>query len=109
MSLCTLLSAKEEGWRRRVPFPSRWRRVRCLVVHANHCPLVVLIVLPVGRAEEWEAGVGADNAGLLGGGTSSGGGARGFEKGSVQVFVCLLLRCWCTCSSVSFLARTFSS
>lgn len=109
MSLCALLSAKEEDWRRIVPFPRRWRRVRRLLVHANHCPLVVLIGLPVCRAEEWEAGVGADDTALLGGGASGGGGAGGFENGSAQVFVGLLLRRWCTCSDVSLSARMFGS
>lgn len=104
MSLCTLLSAKEEDWRRRIPFSRRWRWVRGLLIHAYHCPLVVLISLPVGRAEEWEAGVGVDNTALLGGGASGGGCAGGLEKGSVQVFVRLLLRRRCTCFSVSLSA-----
>jgi hypothetical protein len=96
MSLCTLLPTKEEDWRRRFSFSPRWRRIRGLLVQSNHCPLVVLVCLPVGRAEEWEAGVGADDAALLRGCASSSGGTRGLKKGSVQVFVRLLLCCWCT-------------
>lgn len=98
MSLCTLVSAKEEDWRRGVSFSRRWQWVRRFLVHANHCPLVVLISLPVGRAEEWEASVGAYDTALLGSGASGGGSAGGFEKGSVQVFVRLLLRRRRTCS-----------
>lgn len=109
MPLCTLLSGKEEDWRRRVSFSRRWRWVRRLLVHANHCPLVVLISLPVGRTEEWQASVGGNDTALLGSGASGGGGAGRFEKGSVKVFICLLLCRWCTYSNVSLSTRMFCS
>lgn len=109
MSLCTLLAAKEEGRHRGISFSSRWWWVRCLLVHTNHCPLIILIGFSVGRAKEWKAGVAAHYTTFLGSGTSCSGAAGGFEKSSIQVLVRLLLRRGCTCCEISLSTQIFDS